>query len=281
MNGHLMKLINGNLNKYEMWENTNELKSLKPIEFNNSKAFIKSVIVLLFVVFCVSEINAQSGGPPMITDDPGTPEVGGWEINLSFNSDFKTRKKEFEIPLIDANYGFNKRTQLKIEFPYLVSKVNMEKSNQHFGNVKFGVKYRFLDEEKYSFSFSCYPQVEISTDTVGFQEFIFPIQFQKSFDRVVLGAELGYAYLQYDSDCLFSGVLVGYRFSPSLAIMAECNLFIDEKYLKETEATINFGIVYEINEFFKFISSIGTGIISPDSDSKTKFISFVGMQFNI
>ena len=257
------------------------LKSLTLFKFYLSKSLKKIVFILLFGIFCFSEIYAQSGGPPMITDDPGTPDVGGWEINLSFNSDYKKQHKEFEIPLLDINYGYNERTQLKLEFPYLSSKIAGENFENQIGNVKIGVKYRFLDEKKYNFAFSSYPQVEISTESDGSQIFIFPLQFEKSFGKVVFGTDLGYEYSKDNSDYLFNGILLGYGFSPSFGIMGEISFFADSKSPGDVEGIINFGISYEFNKIFKFISSFGTGIISPDSNSKTRFISFIGMQFNI
>ena len=240
-----------------------------------------TVYTLLFGFFCISKIFAQGGGPPMITDDPGTPDVGGLEINLSFNSDFKKQKKEFEIPLLDINYGYNDRTQLKLEFPYLASKIASEKFDNRIGNVKVGIKYRFLDEEVYNFAFSIYPQVEISTESDGSQIFIFPVQLEKSFGKVVIGTDLGYEYSKDHPDYVFNGILLGYGLSPSFGIIGEIAFLADSKSLGDVEGLINFGIVYEFDETFKFISSFGTGIITPDDGSKTRFISFIGMQFNI
>ena len=241
----------------------------------------KIIHVVLFGLFCTVEIFAQGGGPPMITDDPGTPDVGSWELNFSFNSDIKTNEKEFEAPLLDINYGYNERTQLKIEFPYLFSKMYNEELKSQLGDVKSGIKYRFFDEEKFPFSMSIYPQLEISTENLGYEEFLFPVQFEKSFGRVVFGAELGYGYLKNNLDYFQNGILLGYGFSENFEIMSEVNLYVNGETLEEIEGTFNFGLRYEINESVKIILSFGTGIIAPETDLKTKFISFVGMQLNL
>ena len=75
------------------------------------------LFILLIFSFSILKLLAQSGGPPMITDDPGTPDKGAWEINLSLNSEIQKYDKEFEAPLLDINFGLNERIQLKLEFP--------------------------------------------------------------------------------------------------------------------------------------------------------------------
>jgi hypothetical protein len=81
---------------------------------------MRKLFYLLFILNIFPIIlRAQSGGPPMITDDPGTPDKGVWELNFSFNTDINEFEKEFEAPLLDINFGLNERTQLKLEFPWL------------------------------------------------------------------------------------------------------------------------------------------------------------------
>lgn len=46
------------------------------------------------------------GGPPMIADDPFTPENGHWENNISVQFTGTTASKEIEIPAVDINYGY-------------------------------------------------------------------------------------------------------------------------------------------------------------------------------
>ena len=237
-------------------------------------------LIIVLLLYCFKEIYAQ-GGPPMNTDDPGTPDKGSWEINFSLNSDLKASEKELEAPLLDINYGYNERTQLKIEFPYFLAKTDDNQFRGRFGDVSLGVKYRFIEEEKTLVSFSIYPQVTLSTEENGLNEYLFPVQFEKNFGKVVLGADFGYAYLKDDLDFFENGILIGYEFSDKLEVMSELNFQVDRRTLKEFEGAINFGMRYEIGETFKFISSFGTGLISPDKDSRTKFMSFVGMQLNI
>src|SRR5262245_48129453 len=56
------------------------------------------------------------GGPPMLTDDPGTPGPGAWEINVAYLEQ-RTRDEQQlrSFPHIDVNYGLGERIQLKYE----------------------------------------------------------------------------------------------------------------------------------------------------------------------
>jgi hypothetical protein len=59
------------------------------------------------------------GGPPMITDDPGTPGDGQWEINAAYLEDRTSLARDRSFPHIDFNYGLGEHIQLKYETGYL------------------------------------------------------------------------------------------------------------------------------------------------------------------
>ena len=59
-------------------------------------------------------LHAQ-GGPPMLTDDPGTPGDGHWEINTAVTTEQRPGERSSEPPLLDLNYGIGDRIQLKYE----------------------------------------------------------------------------------------------------------------------------------------------------------------------
>jgi len=57
------------------------------------------------------------GGPPMVTDDPGTPGGGHWEINLAWTGEHSSGETTQDAPLLDLNYGVGDRLQVKYEVP--------------------------------------------------------------------------------------------------------------------------------------------------------------------
>jgi hypothetical protein len=64
--------------------------------------WIARVPVCSFVVFA-------QGGPPLLTDDPGTPGNRKWEINIANTQFFSPGENEIETPLLDINYGLVSR----------------------------------------------------------------------------------------------------------------------------------------------------------------------------
>ena len=55
------------------------------------------------------------GGPPMITDDPGTPGNGKWEDNLAIIFAHRPNETSIALPEIDLNYGVGEHIQLTLQ----------------------------------------------------------------------------------------------------------------------------------------------------------------------
>src|SRR5207244_4178488 len=105
------------------------------------------------------------GGPPLITDDPGTPGSGKWEIQFSFAHERTEHERSYDAPLLDVNYGWGERIQLKCEVAYLTIDTDDERAHSGLGNSLAGLKLRFLDEDRAGFAMSFYPQVEFNNPT--------------------------------------------------------------------------------------------------------------------
>ena len=71
---------------------------------------------------------AAQGGPPLRTDDPGTPGNRNWEINVASTQFWSKSAREFESPLLDINYGLGDRIQLKYEVPYRSTAITARRS---------------------------------------------------------------------------------------------------------------------------------------------------------
>ena len=105
------------------------------------------------------------GGPPLRTDDPGTPGDGNWEINIAFTVESLEDETELEVPLLDINYGVGDAIQLKFELPWIILHEDGEGTKHGLGNSTLGVKWRFLDEDPDGLSMSVYPQFEFKNPT--------------------------------------------------------------------------------------------------------------------
>jgi hypothetical protein len=111
---------------------------------------------------CVSfycSLALAQGGPPMITDDPGTPRNGQWEINLAWTGERGAEGTTQDAPLLDMNYGVGERIQLKYEVPWLAVRTSDAASRTGLGDSLAGVKWRFYDTgDPQQWQISTYPQ---------------------------------------------------------------------------------------------------------------------------
>ncbi len=105
-----------------------------------------------------SGFRAQ-GGPPLITDDPGTPGNHNWEVNVGFLADRRPTVREYQVPQLDINYGYGERLQLKYQVPWLIRGEDGTATRNGLGKSLFGVKWRFFENEEHGLEFSTYPQL--------------------------------------------------------------------------------------------------------------------------
>src|SRR6202040_3548188 len=103
----------------------------------------------LFVAFAVCTLAAHAraqGGPPMITDDPGTPGNGHLEANIAATIERKSDEQSWELPVLDLNYGVGERIQLNFETSFILLKRDDRGAIGGAGASSAAVKWRFLDE---------------------------------------------------------------------------------------------------------------------------------------
>jgi len=149
----------------------------------------------LVVIYCcllswtavLTSARAQ-GGPPLITDDTETPGDRRWEIEIAVTSEMRhSDERQFEVPLLDMNYGIGSNVELTYELPLLLNANRDEPSSLGLGNSLTGIKWRFLDEAKTGVSISIYPQYAFNNPTSSVcqglvaddQELFLPLELQK------------------------------------------------------------------------------------------------------
>ena len=119
-------------------------------------------------------------GPPYETDDPQPTERGHWEIYA-----FSTREgsgADFGgIAGVDLNYGPVEGVQLTATLPVAYA----SKTGAASCDVEFGVKYRFVHNEKTGIDIAIFPRVILPTAGKGFGtgrvSMLLPVWAQKSF----------------------------------------------------------------------------------------------------
>ena len=77
-----------------------------------------SLLSALALGFGYLPSSLAQGGPPMLTDDPGTPGSGVWEINTAYLEQRTTEERVRSFPHVDFNYGLGEHVQLKLRWPH-------------------------------------------------------------------------------------------------------------------------------------------------------------------
>jgi len=160
-----------------------------------------------FLVIAASAANAQ-GGPPFITDDPGTPRNHHWEINFGWIANHNPCQSYYEIPDADMNYGWGDRVQLKLELPFAAGTDTSGGTGFGLGDSLIGIKMRPYEyhirgepksEENMLFSLGFYPQVSINNPTSSVRrgivepgpQFYLPMEMTGKVGPINLNGEIG------------------------------------------------------------------------------------------
>jgi hypothetical protein len=230
-----------------------------------------------------ANVAHAEAGPPLLTDDPGTPGDGHWEMNFAWTTERAADARHDEAPLVDLNYGVGDRVQLKFEMPWIVAS---GRGNDGFGNAAVGVKWRFLDQGEGGWQVSTYPQAEFlpsglhhaaSADSgVGW---LLPIEVQRDFGGFDAGFEVGRTLApSHGDDGWIAGVAVGCDVSERMQLLAELH---DETIEHEGhELVFNVGTRAALSEHFTLLASVGTDVENT-IEPRNRWLSYLGLQLNL
>jgi len=228
-------------------------------------------------------------GPPLVTDDPETPGLHGWEVNVSDDVEKTHDHLTVDAPYLDINYGRLENDQLRIQFP-LVRFFDPEDGDPHagVGDVGLGWKCRFLDEDKVGFAASVYPQMILPTGNRhlglgdGVMELFLPMEIGKHFcdERLFVYAEAGY-YQSLDGaadDAWDFGLAAEWKWTKKLTVMGEVGGKMFPYGGAPDDPFFNVGGAYHCNDTAAVIGSAGRSFRGSNSDAP-EFTSFLGFQF--
>jgi hypothetical protein len=239
---------------------------------------------LLFGAFCLIGVAKAQGGPPLLTDDPGTVEKGKWELNLAWINRQMPGATENELPHFDANRGISDRAHLKIEVPWVFAASGGNTINGD-GGGSVGIKYRFIDAEGHRPSVSTYPQLGFSlsrrSTQVGISEpgtsLLMPIQVQWDFERFSLNMDSGLVVQAGTNPGWLGGIAVG-RKVRNVELLAELHgegIFATH----ESNWIAQLGLRREFNEQATLLFAFGRTISASNSD-RLGWTSYLGIQLH-
>jgi hypothetical protein len=240
---------------------------------------------LLVFVFQTSPSWA-SGGPPMITDDPGTPGDGHWEINVAALTNHAAGATTYQLPLVDANYGVGDRLQLKYEMPFLVQDQADGVYHSDAGDGLAGVKWRFYDEGENGWQISTYPQVEFdfpgsNAPRSGLADhgtsYLLPLEFVHGFEGFDINFDVGRWFRPtQQADSWIAGFVLTHEVRKGFELMAELH---DEVAVHQSqgELILNFGARLDLSENYTLLLSAGRDLHNTLSQTNT-LLSYAGLQ---
>lgn len=226
------------------------------------------------------------GGPPLITEDPGTPGAGRWEINIAFMMEQRRTGREFEAPVLDINYGLGDHIQLKFEVPWVTLDPEGEESRNGLGNAQIGLKWRFLDEDRHGVSMSIYPQLGLNLRNSSHErglvdrgtEFLLPLQVARTLGPFEVSLELGYTFIEEDLDEWVYGIAVAYPLSDQLELLGEVAGTAGRDFGAD-ELVFNLGAAYEVDEHLRLLLSLGRSF-RDSARGEPELLIYFGLQFN-
>lgn len=245
-----------------------------------NRRFARFVSVALWLI-AVAGARGQ-GGPPMITDDPGTPGDGKFEINLAFAFEHRPGETSFDAPAIDINYGVGDRIQLTLQGGPVVLKRRDHGAIGGLGATEAAVKWRFIDDQRTGISVSMFPRtifnLSESAARRGLAEdgtrFQIPFQFAKAFPGFDLDFEWGPLVSTVGPAQWLYGVVVAVDATKQTSLMAELHGTSRTNFSRD-ELAANVGVRYKLTDHCIFIGSLGHQLRSPETRA---LIGYAGLQ---
>ncbi|HEY4373482.1 MAG TPA: hypothetical protein VGN52_16235 [Burkholderiales bacterium] len=244
----------------------------------------------LLAALCSLAVSAAraSGGPPMFTDDPGTPGNGNWEINVAAVSSHADGVSSHQLPLVDANYGVSDRLQLKLEMPWQLQQQPGGAYQGGAGNALAGVKWRFYDGGEKAWQVSTYPQIEFRTPLSNLNHNdladhgvsrLLPLEFVRGFEGFDINFDVGRWFRPADQvDTWIGGVAVTREVKQGFELIAEIH---DERatHTSADELLLNFGARYDFSPRYTLLLSAGRDLHN-SLGSRNTLLSYVGLQIH-
>ena len=281
----------------------------EPIPLISWRFTITRTLRLLLLAFLAGTAVAPSlaraqGGPPFITDDPGTPGNKHWEINFGWEADHNPGNAYYETPDVDMNYDWGDRIQLKYELPMAVYTDPNNTTHAGLGESLLGIKWRPYEhhkagespsDENMDFSIGTYPQASINNPTSAVRrgivengpQYYLPMEMTAKLGWFNLNGEVGHWFgNQLIPSRWGRGLIAGHEFNDRLELYSEIYDLQDANRIgtvpKQRELTLDFGGRQSINRAntIRLLFMGGRSIQAvARQNSEPNWIAYLGVQF--
>ena len=230
----------------------------------------------------LAEFAHAQAGPPLITNDPGTPGDGHWEINLAAAGSRTTHQWGIAAPDIDINYGWGDRVQLSMHVPWNHHKDADQRWASAPGPVELAIRWRFWDEDRHPWALAIQPhwvsaglpdavRKDLAPD---YQEWVLPLQAASSFGKSILGVEIARHFAAREPDAWQLGAFWARACGSRWQCLAEFNSTKAER--ATVESILNVGARRSLSEHVMLMGSLGTQVSG--ASPRSSFVFYLGVQ---
>jgi Putative MetA-pathway of phenol degradation len=244
--------------------------------------------IAFYSALSAGDACAQAG-PPIVTDDPGTPGANHWEINIASTLEANADATNLELPRLDLNYGAGERVQLKYELPWLLARAgNGAGMHSGFGRPTAGIKWRMFDKEESGTAMSTYPQLTFRSpfprknenpDGGTDQEFFAPVEFEQSAEKWDFNQEVGFRWIRNAHGQFVYGFAMTYHSSRELALLGEIHGDA-QSFFKDSDLLVNLGCTYDFSERYTLLASAGK-TLQEYQNARRKLLAYLGLQLHL
>jgi hypothetical protein len=261
-------------------------------------------LLLLLASSIAAPLAWAQGGPPFITDDPGTPGNKHWEINFGWEADHNPGNAYYETPDVDMNYGWGDRIQLKYELPMAVYTDPNNTTRAGLGESLLGVKWRPYEhhkagetpsDENMDLSIGTYPQASINNPTSAVRrgivengpQYYLPIEMTAKIGPINFNGEVGRWFgNQLIPSRWGRGLIAGREFNAHFELYSEMYDLQDANRIgnvpKQRELTLDVGGRQSLNhsDTIRLLFMGGRAIQAVTrQNSEPNWIAYLGVQF--
>jgi hypothetical protein len=223
-------------------------------------------------------------GPPYLTNDPGTPGNGNWEINIATMQTIERGVATYQVPQIDLNLGVGDRIQLTYEIPYVLQMRDGAPTASGWSNAYAGLKWRFFDQGQGGWQMSTFPQFETAGSTTAQRKgiaaegsrLLLPLEVAKSVGPLQLDFEAGYYAPWHGPEERILGFVVGHAVTPRLELDAE--LYNDHVLGTSPQVTtLDVGGRYKLQRGFILLFMAGRSL-GGNGPGQVQYLGYLGIQ---
>lgn len=245
-------------------------------------------IILLLLLGAPRAVLGQ-GGPPMITDDPGTPGNGHWEINLAWTEQRVDGSTLTGLPLLDANYGVGDRIQLNYQASWNIAGESGSATESAMSGSQFAVKWRFYDAGDAGPQVSMYPRLTLPEPHPDEQDrgtpatrasFLMPFEFSRDLGPLSVNLDAGYTYSSLaQGRGWMGGVCLGHEVRKGWEVDGEIHVTASQG-LGRSETIVNLGSRYDFNAHATLLLALGRDL-SSSLGPRISVLTYVGVQIRL